>query len=161
MQVRPIARWFGVVAATTTLVSGIALGGTSASAMSVGAPGVLLATSTIGGHNVEAPLSYEVTPFVNGALVTWNCKAFASPDPASTGIGTCSVAGKQSVPSPNNMPGAFSVAVGTVFVADGTQPEACVEGHATFLENVIGPLNVSTGERCRNLNLITVPLGVV
>jgi hypothetical protein len=156
MRFRSMARRFGVVAAATGLVNGVALGGMPAGAMSVGAPGVVLAISTVGGHNVEAPLSYEVTPYTNGALVTWNCKAVATPDPASTGIGSCSVAGQQAVLSPNNMPGAVSVAAGTVFVPDGSQPTACVEGHATFLENVIGPLNVSTGEKCEPLRLITI-----
>lgn len=159
MQFRSIARRFGVVAAATTVLGGVALGGTPASAMTVGAPGVVLAISSPGGHNVQAPLSYEVTPYTNGALVTWNCKAWATPDPASTGIGTCSIGGQEAILSPNNLPGAYSMAVGTVFVPDGATPDACVEGHATFLENVIGPLNVSTGTKCQPLLLLTLKTG--
>lgn len=153
MQFRTIAHRAGVVAAATTVLGGVALGGTPATAMSAGG-GAVIAISTLGGHNVEAPLSYEATPYPGGTLVTWNCKAVATPDPASTGIGTCSIAGHEAILSPNNLPGAVSVAVGTVFVPDGSQPAACVEGHATFVENVLGPLFVSTGVRCQPLLLL-------
>lgn len=160
MNRRSIVRRLGVVASATTLLAGIALGGTSANAMTVGAPGVVLAISPVGGHNVEAPLSYEVTPYTNGALVTWNCKVYSSPDPASTGVDDCSIDGQQALLSPNNLPGAVTVAVGSVFVPDGATPYACVQGHAQFFENVIGPLFVQTPDKCQPLLLVTLKTGV-
>jgi hypothetical protein len=161
MQFRTIARRLGVVASAMTLLGGVALGSTSANAMSVGTPGVVLAISLAGGHNVEAPLSYEVAPYTNGALVTWNCKVWATPDPASTGIDECSIGGQQAILSPNNMPGAVSVAVGTVFVPDGAEPMACVEGHAQFFENHRPAQRPDGRELCAPLTLITVKTGVV
>jgi hypothetical protein len=86
-------------------------------------------------------------------MVVWNCKAVAWFDPASTGLGTCSVAGTEAIGSPGNAPGPAYTAAGAVFVPDGTTPQACVEGHATF---IVGGGSQSTGRRCGTLLLLHV-----
>jgi hypothetical protein len=143
------------VVASATLLAGLALGGAPANAVSVGA-GAILATSAPGAHTVQATMSYDATPVPGGALVEFNCKAVASADPASTGLDTCSVNGQEAILSPNNLPGAASAAVGTIFVADGAGASGCVQAHAQFLEGTIGPLYVPTGQKCQPLILLRV-----
>lgn len=154
MKFQNIARRVGVVATATTLLSGVALSG-NASAEYVGA-GVVLTLSPAGLHNVDATLSYDATPFLGGAFVTFNCKAVATIDPASTGIDTCSVNGVQAINSPNNTPGAVSVAAGITFVPNGTIPMACVGAHANFAESILGPLYVEAPVRCERLTLLRI-----
>lgn len=153
MRFRSAVRRMGVATTATALVSGVVLGSAPASAMSTGA-GVVVATRIALAESVVATLSYDATPFPGGSIVTFNCKALAWADPASTGIGECGVYGTRAVNSPNNYPGAASTAAGVVFVPDGVEPEGCVEGHATF---IVGGGAKTTGVKCDPLPLVALP----
>lgn len=68
------------------------------------------------------------------AVVSFQCEAVASPDPASTGITACSVGPIQGIPVPNNLPGAYSTAVGAgTFSYDGGPVPLCIGVTATFI----------------------------
>lgn len=157
MKVQQVVRRFAVVGASTSLVA-VAVTATTttpAAASMVGAGAVYSTTLSIA-HNVSATLSYDATPTLGGSYVAWNCKVAANPDPASTGLTTCSVGGNEAIGSPGNAPGAAYAAAGVTFVPNGSVPSACVQGHATFIESIIGPANVSTPLRCQRLNVVVV-----
>lgn len=93
-------------------------------------------------HCWSAVITANIQPIGNTglALVSWDCQATGTIDPASTGVGRCSV-GTQNAPS-ITLPGAYAATAGASVFVVGSSLQACVGGQSTFIENVLGDQTV-------------------
>lgn len=115
--------------------------------------GAASANACSGLHCWYGILTANVQPIGNTglALVSWNCQATATVDPASTSVTRCTV-GPQSAPS-ITLPGPYTATAGASVFVIGSQVMACVAGQSAFVENFLGGQVVGS-ESCSPL-LIT------
>lgn len=118
---------------------------TPTAAAPVGA-GLAIADACSGLHCFYATITVDVQPIGRSelALVTWNCQATGTINPASTAVTACTVGPHAA--EPTALPGPYAATAGATAFAIGTRVVACVGGESTFLENIVGEQRVGTDE---------------